>query len=66
MIPESCHGLVKYSISTVILKFPNALVTYYISKGFVIVEIEMGGVDNIPITVKNKSMLLINMKNRFF
>ena len=50
----SCHGFVKSSISTYILTCYNSLVTYYISKGFVIIETEVGGVDNIPIIVKNK------------
>ena len=30
------------------------------------VETEVGGVDNIPIMAKNKSMLLIFMKRRVF
>ena len=54
----SYHGFYKYSILTVILKFHNALVPYDLSKGFLIVETEVGGVNNIPITVK-KPMLLI-------
>ena len=48
----SCHGFVKSSISTVILTYHNALVPYYLSKGFFVVETEVGGVDNIPIIVK--------------
>ena len=47
----SCNGFVKSSISTIILTCCNALVPYYISKGFIIVETEVGGVDNIPKTV---------------
>ena len=58
----SCHVLVKSSIPTVILTYRNALVPYYLSKLFVVIEIEVGGVDNIPIILKNKSMLLIYMK----
>ena len=50
----SCHGLSKYSISTVILTCRSALVTYYISKVFVIVEIKEGGLDNIAMSTKNQ------------
>ena len=32
----SCYGFAKYSISTVILTYQNALVLYEISKGFII------------------------------
>ena len=39
-------------MSEVILAWFSDLVTYYISKGLVIVETELGGVDNIPITKK--------------
>ena len=63
----SCHGFVKSSISNFILICINALVPYYPSKGFVVVETEVGGFDNIPITVKlKKSMLLLCMKRRVF
>ena len=48
----SCHGFSKYEILTVILEFLNSLVTYDLSKGFNIVETEVGGVDNIPTTVR--------------
>ena len=51
----SCHGFVKYYISTVILTCNNALVTYYPSKGVVMVETEVGGPDNIPIIAKKSS-----------
>ena len=50
----SCHGFVKYSISKVILTCRNAIVPYYFSKVFVIIETEACGVDNISITVKKK------------
>ena len=50
----SCHGFYKYSIYTVILACWSALARYYISKGFVIVETEVGGVDNITITMKEQ------------
>ena len=56
------HGLEKSTIPAVILTFPNALVTYYISKGFFIVETEVCKVDNIPTTVKNIYTLLIYIK----
>ena len=49
----SCHGFVKYSISTVILTFRNDLVPYYRFKGLVMVETIVGSVDNIPTTAKN-------------
>ena len=62
----SCHGFVKYSISTVILTCRNSLVPYYIFKLFVFFETEMVGVDNIPITVKKESMILIYMNRRVF
>ena len=45
----------KSSISTVILSCRNSLVPYYFSKVFVIVETELGGVENIPIIVKNQT-----------
>ena len=48
----SCNGFVKSSISTIILTCCNALVPYYISKGFIIVETEVGDVDNISIILK--------------
>ena len=47
-----CHGFDKYTISTVIFTCRSALVPYYLSKVFVVVETEVGGVDNIPTTVK--------------
>ena len=50
----SYQGFAKSSTSTVILKCHNYLVSYYSSKGFVIVETEVGGVDNIPINVKKQ------------
>ena len=50
----SCQGFDKSSISTVILIYLNALVIYYLYKSFVIVEIEVGGVYNIIINVKEK------------
>ena len=48
----SCHEFFEYLISTVILKYCNELFPYYLSKWFVIVETELGSVDNIPIIVK--------------
>ena len=48
----SCHGFVKYSISTLILTFSNDQVPSDIYKVFFIFETEVGGVDNIPIIVK--------------
>ena len=44
----------KSSISIVILTLRNTLAPYYLSKGFFIIETELVGVDNIPITVKNQ------------
>ena len=48
----SCHGFSKSSISIVVLTCCNDLVPYDISKGLVIFEIEVRGVDNIPINAK--------------
>ena len=48
----SCHGIVKSSISTVIFTCCNSLVACYLSKGFLIIETEAGGVDIILIFVK--------------
>ena len=48
----SCQGFLKYSLSTIILKCRNSLVPYYLSKGFVIFETEVSGVDNVNIIVK--------------
>ena len=50
----SCHVFAKSSVLAVILTWHNALVPYYLSKVFVIVEIEVVGVDNIPISVKEQ------------
>ena len=50
----SCHGFSKYSTSTVILTFRSALVPYYLSKGFVIVEKKEDSLDNIPMMTKNQ------------
>ena len=51
----SCHGFSKSSISTVILTCHSALVTYYLYKVFSVVKTEEVGIDNIPMTVKNKT-----------
>ena len=48
----SCRGIFKSSISTVIFTCINDLVPYYLSKVFVINETEVGGFDDIKITVK--------------
>ena len=48
----SCHGFDKSSMSIVTLTWRSALVPYNPSKGSFIVEIEEGGVDNIPMSVK--------------
>ena len=48
----SYQGFAKYSVSSFILTCRNYLVPYYLSKLFFIVETEVGGVDDIPITVK--------------
>ena len=48
----SCHWFIKYSILTIILTFRNTLFPNYLSKGNFIFEIEVGGVDNIPIIAK--------------
>ena len=45
------HGFVKSSILTVILKCCDALVLYIISQRFLVIEIEIGGIDNISISV---------------
>ena len=62
----SCHAFVKSSISTVILTFCNARVTYYLPKVFVTAETEVVSVDNILIIVINKSMILIYIKSKVF
>ena len=54
----SCRGFSKSSVLTVILTCRSALVPYYLSKRFIIVKTEEGGVDNIPTTVKIKSKLI--------
>ena len=51
----SCNGFSKYSKSAVILTCLTDLVPYYISKVFVIVETEVDGVHNIPMSIKNKT-----------
>ena len=51
----SCHEFVKYLIQAFIPTCYNALVTYYLSKVFVVVEMEVSGVDNTLIIVKNKT-----------
>ena len=48
----SCNGFDKSSILTVILTCRSDLVPHYLYKGFVIVEREEGGVDNITINTK--------------
>ena len=50
-----CHGFSKPSISTVISTCCSDLDPYYISKVFVIVETEVDGVHNIPMSIKNKT-----------
>ena len=62
----SCHVFAKYSILEVILTCWNDLVPYYIFKRFVVVETEVGEVDNIPIPAKNKALLIMYMKRRAF
>ena len=61
-----CHEFVKSSISKAVLTCCNALVPYYLSKAFAIIEVESGGVDNITTTMKNKPMMLIYMKRVVF
>ena len=55
-----CHGFTKSSTLTVILTCRSALVPYYFSKGFVIFETEVGGVDNNPknITIQINANIL--------
>ena len=48
----SCHGFDKSTILTVILTCRNSLVPSYLSKRFIIVETEVGAINNIPINVK--------------
>ena len=50
----SCHGFLQPSISKVILTCGSALVPYYPSKGFVIVETKEGVKYNIKMSVKDK------------
>ena len=50
-----CHGFYKYLISTVIFTCHSAQVPYHLSKSFVIVEIEEGGVDNILKDCENEN-----------
>ena len=52
----SCHGISKYSISTGILTCCSALVIYYLSKLFIILETEEGALDNIVMSVKKHNM----------
>ena len=47
-----CHGFTKSSISTVIFTCRSVLVPYYLSRVFVIVETEEGGIYNIHTSVK--------------
>ena len=58
----SCHGFSKSPILTVILSCLSDLFTYYLSKGFVIVETEEGGLDNISISLKKK-VNAVNLHN---
>ena len=50
----SCHVFSKSKISTVILLCRSALVPYYLSKVFFIVEKEEGKLENIPETYLSK------------
>ena len=56
------HGFYKYPISTVILSCLIDLVPYYLSEGIYIVETEEGGLDNIPIIMKNQTNA-VNLNN---
>ena len=51
----SCHRFSKYSILAVILTCRNFLVPYYRYKIYIIVETEVGGVDNITTIVKEQA-----------
>ena len=51
----SCHRFDKYIILAVNLMCGSDLVPYSHSKGSFVVETEVGGVDNIPVTVKKKA-----------
>ena len=48
----SCCGFSESPISTVILTFRVDSVTHYLSKVFVIIETEEGGIDNIIMSLK--------------
>ena len=50
----ACHGFSKYRISTVIFTCPIIPVPWYFFKGFIIVETEKGGPDNIAIMSKQQ------------
>ena len=56
----SCHEFAKSTISTVILTWRNYLFSYYLSKGFVIIETEVSGFDNIPTTVKKSALVILH------
>ena len=57
----SYHSLAKSTTLRVIFACLTALVPYYISKGSIIIETEVSGVDDIPRNVK-KSNLIIYIK----
>ena len=48
----SCHIFSKSSTSTVILTCRSALFPYDLYKVFVVVEIQEGGLDNIPMSLQ--------------
>ena len=50
----SCHGCAKNQQSTVILICCITLVSYYLSKGFVIVETKEGDLYKVPTMVQKK------------
>ena len=54
----SCHVFSKYPISTVVISCRSPIVPYYLSKVFVVVKTEEGGLDNILTVVKIKSIML--------
>ena len=49
-----CCSFAKYQESTVILTCRSAIVSFYLSKGFVIVKTKEGGLYKVPINVKNQ------------
>ena len=50
----SCHGFVNYEKSTVIFSCHRKLITYYLSKGFVIPNNNSSALRDVPLRVKKR------------